>query len=77
MFGIKKKKEEVKYTANGVRKIKVSDLPPEKQERVLADLRKMGDEMVATFQAAMEGRLETARTAVDQGINNSDNRDDR
>lgn len=64
MFGRKKKKEEVKYTTNGIRKIKLSELPPEEQERALADLRKIGDDMVAKFQDIMDKRLETAKARL-------------
>lgn len=76
MFGIKKKKkEEVKYTANGVKKIKVSELPPEKQAQVLADLQEIGDRIAEHYEEIMRERLDNAKAVVEQGV--PDNREDR
>lgn len=66
MFGRKKKKkeEEVQRDALGRRKPKLSELPPEEQEKALALLRKMGDDLVESFQKTMGSRLETAKAQL-------------
>lgn len=69
MFGKKKKKEEVKYTANGVKKIKVSELPPEERERALAKLREIGESTTRRYEEIMKKRLEAAKANLQSNSN--------
>lgn len=78
MFGRKDKKAKngkIKYTKDG--KIKISSLPKEEQDRILADMKEIGDRIAEHYQQIMNERLERAKAVVDQGISNPDGSDDK
>lgn len=78
MFGRKKKKQkESSYTASGVKKIKLSSLPPEEQARIVASMKRIGDHIAEKYEQIMQDRLERAKAVVDERISTPDNRDDR
>lgn len=66
MFGFGRKKK--KKTVVQSNKPKLSEYPPEVQAKLLAQMKKIGDDMVAKFQGIMDSRLETAKAAVQNNI---------
>lgn len=78
MFGRKDKKAKngkIKYTKDG--KIKISSLPKEEQDRILADMKEIGDHIAETYERLMRERLDNAKAVVDQRVGNPDNSDDK